>query len=225
MVGARVKSYFLRHGLLKVMIDEFLAHYFRDVGYVDVDLYRTPMGYRVVIYAEYPGRLIGRGGSVIKKLTAILQTRFGLENVNITVSPVPDPDLSARVVAYRIVRALEKEIPFRRVMMFMLRRVMEAGAVGAEIIISGKLRGERATYEKLKAGKVYKAGDSVDYMVDRAVATALLKPGIFGIEVVIVKPGFRLPDQVEVKTLPPEELEKFKPQVATTTGQPGGGNA
>lgn len=221
MVGARVKEYFISYGLKKVMIDEFLASYFKDVGYVDVDLYRTPTGYRVVIYAEYPGRLIGRGGSVIKKLTAILQNRFGLENVNITVSPAPDPELNARIVAYRIVRALEKEIPFRRVMMFMLKRVMQAGAVGAEIVISGKLRGERATYEKLKAGKVYKAGDVADYIVDRAVATALLKPGVFGVEVIIVKPGFKLPDQVEIKQLPPEELEKLKPKKAEAAG--GGG--
>lgn len=221
MVGARVKEYFVSYGLKKVMIDEFLASYFKDVGYVDVDLYRTPTGYRVVIYAEYPGRLIGRGGSVIKKLTAILQNRFGLENVNITVSPAPDPELNARIVAYRIVRALEKEIPFRRVMMFMMKRVMQAGAVGAEIIISGKLRGERATYEKLKAGKVYKAGDIADYIVDRAVAAALLKPGIFGVEVVIVKPGFKLPDQVEIRPLPPEEMEKLKPRKAEAAAEGG----
>ncbi|MEM4889711.1 MAG: 30S ribosomal protein S3, partial [Thermosphaera sp.] len=124
MVGPRVKSYFLSYGLKKLMIDEFLANYFKDAGYAGVEVFRTPTGHRVVVYAEYPGRLIGRGGSVIKKLTTILQTRFGLENVNITVSPVMDPDLNARVVAFRIVRALEKEIPFRRVMMGMLKRIM-----------------------------------------------------------------------------------------------------
>ncbi|WP_042667818.1 30S ribosomal protein S3 [Desulfurococcus amylolyticus] len=218
MVGPRVKSYFLEYGLKKLMIDEFLAHYFKDAGYADVELYRTPTGYRVVIHAEYPGRLIGRGGSVIKKLSTILQNKFGLDNVNITISPVIDPDLNARVVAFRIVRALEKEIPFRRVMMYMLKRVMDAGAIGAEIIISGKLRGERATYEKLKAGKVYKAGEPVEYMVDRAVVKALLKPGIFGVEVVIVKPGIRMPDHVEIKTLKPEELEALKPAKTTEGG-------
>ncbi|MEM4904195.1 MAG: 30S ribosomal protein S3 [Desulfurococcaceae archaeon] len=200
-VGPRIKQYFLSYGLKKVVIDEFLANYFKDSGYADVELYKTPLGHRVVIYAEYPGRLIGRGGTILKKIATILQTRFRLENVNITVSPVTDPDLNARVVAFRIVRALEKGIPFRRVIMFMIRRVMEAGALGCEIIISGKLRGERATYEKLKAGKVYKAGDPVDYIVDRAVARALLKPGV------------RLPDQVETKELSPAEVERIKQEV------------
>ena len=211
MTGPRVKSYFIDYSLKKVMLDEFFANYFKDAGYAGMELYKTPTGYRVVVYAEYPGRIIGRGGSVIRKLMTILQTHFKLENVNITVSPVPDPDLNARVVAFRIVRALEKEIPYRRVAMAMLRRVMEAGAVGAEIIISGKLRSERARYEKMKAGRIYKAGDTVDYMVDRAVAKALLKRGVYGVEVVIVRPHIRPPDYIEFRTLKPEELEELKP--------------
>jgi len=211
MTGPRVKSYFIDYSLKKVMLDEFFANYFKDAGYAGMELYKTPTGYRVVVYAEYPGRIIGRGGSVIRKLMTILQTHFKLENVNITVSPVPDPDLNARVVAFRIVRALEKEIPYRRVAMAMLRRVMEAGAVGAEIIISGKLRSERARYEKMKAGRIYKAGDTVDYMVDRAVAKALLKRGVYGVEVVIVRPHIRPPDYIEYRTLKPEELEELKP--------------
>ncbi|MCD6300681.1 MAG: 30S ribosomal protein S3 [Staphylothermus sp.] len=211
MTGPRVKSYFIDYSLKKVMLDEFFANYFKDAGYAGMELYKTPTGYRVVVYAEYPGRIIGRGGSVIRKLMTILQTHFNLENVNITVSPVPDPDLNARVVAFRIVRALEKEIPYRRVAMAMLRRVMEAGAVGAEIIISGKLRSERARYEKMKAGRIYKAGDTVDYMVDRAVAKALLKRGVYGVEVVIVRPHIRPPDYIEYRTVKPEELEELKP--------------
>jgi len=212
VTGPRVKSYFIDYSMKRVMLDEFLANYFKDAGYAGVELYKTPTGYRVVIYAEYPGRIIGRRGSVIRKLTTVFQTRFGLENTDITVSSVPDPDLNARVVAFRIVRALEKEIPYRRVALAMLRRIMEAGAIGAEIIISGKLRSERARYEKLKAGKIYKAGEVVEYMVDRAVGKALLKRGVYGIEVVIVRPNMRPPDHIEIKSVKPEELESLKPQ-------------
>ncbi len=221
MTGARIKKFFIDYNLKRVMLDEFLANYFKDAGYSHVQLYKTPTGYRVAIYAEYPGRIIGRGGSVIKKLMTIMQTHFGLENVNITVSPVQDPDLNARIVAYRIVRALEKEIPYRRVAMAMVRRVMNAGAIGVEIVISGKLRTERARTEKFRAGKIYKAGEVVEYMVDRAVAKALLKPGVYGVEVVIVKPGKKTPDHVEIKSLSPEELEELKPEV----GEAGGSEA
>ncbi len=219
MTGPRVKAHFINYSLKRVMIDEFLANFFKDAGYAGVELYKSPTGWRIVIYAEYPGRIIGRGGSVIRKLTTILQTHFGLENVNITVLPVQNPDLNARVVAFRIVRALEKEIPYRRVAMVMLRRIMNAGAVGAEIVISGKLRSERARYEKLKAGKIYKAGDLVEYIVDRAVAKALLKRGVYGVEVVIVKPNIHPPDYIEIRNIPPEQLEDLKPQVAEETTQ------
>ncbi len=222
MTGPRVKAYFIDYSMKRVMLDEFLASYFKDAGYAGVELYKTPTGYRVVIYAEYPGRIIGRRGSVIRKLTTVFQTRFGLENTDITVSSVPDPDLNARVVAFRIVRALEKEIPYRRVALAMLRRIMEAGAVGAEIIISGKLRSERARYEKLKAGRIYKAGEIVEYMVDRAVGKALLKRGVYGIEVVIVKPNVRPPDYIEIKNVKLEELESLKPQGSEESGVGGG---
>jgi small subunit ribosomal protein S3 len=111
MVGPKIKNYFLTFGLMKIMVDEILAHYFKDSGYADVEIYKTPLGYRIVIYAEHPGRLIGRGGSVLRKIAAVLQARAGLENVSITVSPVVNPDLNARVVAFRIARLLERGIP------------------------------------------------------------------------------------------------------------------
>jgi small subunit ribosomal protein S3 len=213
MVGPKIKNYFLTLGLMKIMVDEILAHYFKDSGYADVEIYKTPLGYRIVIYAEHPGRLIGRGGSVLRKIAAVLQARAGLENVSITVSPVVNPDLNARVVAFRIARLLERGIPYRRLMLFTLRRVMEAGALGCEIVISGKLRGERASFEKLRAGKVYKAGEIVDHIVDRAVAHALLKPGVYGIEVIIVRPTTQLPDQIAMRELPPTEIDKIKEEV------------
>ncbi|MEZ0393979.1 MAG: 30S ribosomal protein S3 [Desulfurococcaceae archaeon] len=210
MVGTRVKSYFLGYGLKKAMVDEFLANYFKDAGYSSSELFKTPTGHRLVIYSEYPGRFIGRGGTTIRKLTHILEARFGLENVNVTVSPVPDPETDARVTAFRIVRALEKGIPHRRVMMAMVKRIMDAGALGVEIVVSGKIRGERATYEKISAGKIYKAGENVEYMVDRAVAKALLKPGVYGVEVLIVKPGVRPPDHVEFRKADPATLERLR---------------
>lgn len=213
MVGPRIRDYFLSYGLVKVMVDELLAYYFKDAGYADVEVYKTPLGHRVVVYAEHPGRLIGRGGSILKKIAIVLQSRLGLENVSITVSPVINPDLNARVVAFRIARALEKGIPFRRVMMFMLRRVLESGALGCEIVISGKLRGERASYEKLRGGRVYKAGDVVDHILDRAVAHVLLKPGVYGVEVVIVKPAAQLPDRVVLKDIPSSEVEKIRQEL------------
>ncbi len=200
-----IKKYFIEHSLKRVAVDEFLAKMFYRAGYAGVDIQRTPLGTRVIIYAERPAVIIGKRGSMIKKLAQILEKYFGLENTQITVTNVENPELNARVMAFRLATALERGFHFRRAAFVALRRIMEAGALGAEIVISGKLTSERARYEKIRAGKVFKVGDQVSYMVDRAVAHALLKPGIYGVEVTIVKP-VPTADYVKIKEQPPEEI-------------------
>lgn len=193
-----IKRYFIQKGLQRTKVDEYLTKAFARAGYAGVDIQRTPLGTRVIIYAERPAMIIGRRGQTIRELAKTLERVFGLENPQITVTPVENPDLSARIVAFRLAQALERGFHFRRAAFIALRRIMSAGAVGAEIVISGKLTSERARYEKYRAGKIYKAGEQVDGLVDRAVAHALLKPGIYGIEVTIVKPGLTA-DHVEIK--------------------------
>lgn len=184
-----VKRYFLEMNLARLKIDEYLAKTLAKAGYAGVELFRTPLGDRVIIYADRPAMVIGRRGQQIKKLADILSRYFRLENPQITVTGLEVPELSARVMAARIALALEKGYHFRRAAFVALRRIVAAGAVGCEIVVSGKLTSERARYEKLRAGKVYKTGGHVERLVDRAVTSVLLKPGIYGIEVVIVKPG------------------------------------
>lgn len=195
-----IKRYFVEKGLLKTRIDEYLAKEFYRAGYAGVDIMRTPLGTRITIYAERPAIIIGSRGSTIRKLAEIFQKRFKIENPQITVTNLENPDLNARVMAFRLAQALERGYHFRRAAFIALRRIMEAGAVGAEIVISGKLTSERARYEKYRAGSIYKAGDMVNYVVDRAVSYALLKPGVYGIEVRIVKP-MKPVDRVEFRPL------------------------
>ncbi len=183
-----IKKYFVSRGLIKTKIDEYLAKEFYRAGYAGVDIQKTPLGTRVVIYAERPAMIIGRRGATIRALAQILEKKFGLENPQITVTSVENPELSARIMAFRLAVALERGYHFRRAAFIALRRIMEAGALGAEIVISGKLTSERARSEKYRAGRIYRTGDQVNYMVEKAVAHALLKPGIYGISVRIVKP-------------------------------------
>ncbi len=185
--------------LARLKIDEYLAKTFSKAGYAGVELFRTPLGDRVIIYADRPAMVIGRRGQQIKKLADILSKYFRLENPQITVTGLEVPEISARVMAARIALALEKGYHFRRAAFVALRRIMAAGAVGCEIVISGKLTSERARYEKIRAGKVYKTGGHVERLVDRAIASVLLKPGIYGVEVIIVKPGTP-DDAVALKT-------------------------
>ena len=208
-----IKKYFLQLGFTKLKIDEFLAKNFMRAGYSHVDVIKTPLGTRVIIYADRPALIIGRRGQTIRQLTEIFQKYFGLENPQITVTQVENPDLNARIVASRIALAIERGYHFRRAAYVALRRILAAGAIGAEIVISGKLTSERARYEKIRAGKVYKTGAHVERLVERAVIHLLRKPGMYGIQVLVVKAG-EPDDIVRIKT--PEEVSK---EVSTQESQ------
>jgi len=194
-----LKNVFIQEGLKRAAIDEFLEKELKRAGYAGVELFKTPIRTRVVIYAARPGLIIGRGGHNIRELTQILEERFGIENPQIEVEEVEDPDLSAKVVAARIAAALQRGVHFRRAAYFALRRIMEAGARGAEIIIRGKLVSQRAKYRKFTAGYIAKTGEPAEKFVDEAVTHVLLKPGVMGIHVKIMRPDAELPDHIKIK--------------------------
>jgi len=188
----------------RASVDEFLSRELSRAGYGGVDLAKTPLGTRVTIYAVRPGIVIGRGGENIKRLARTLEERFGLFNPQIAVAEVPVPELNPYIMASKVASALERGVHFRRACYWALNSIMNAGALGCEIIISGKLTTERARYEKFKAGYLPKVGDPVLKHVKRAVAYTLLKPGLFGIQVTIVPPDYTSPDYVKIAEPPPE---------------------
>ncbi len=199
----KIIRHFITRNLVKAKIDEYLAQHFYEAGYSKAVILQSGLGTRIHIYAERPALIIGRRGSTIRRLQKIFSEVMGLQNVQISVSQPDNPELDARVQAFRIVRSIERGFHFRRVAFAALRRIMANGAVGVEIKISGKLTSERARFEKYRAGKVYKAGHIVDELVDRAVAYARLPKGIIGVSVLIVKPG-KPADYVRIKS--PEEV-------------------
>mgnify|MGYP001772502527 CR=1 FL=1 len=201
-----IKKYFLQKSMTKVMVDEYLAKQFYNAEYAGVEIIKTPIGTRVIIYAGRPALIIGKGGKTIKQLAQVLERYFGLENPQITVTTVENPELNARVMAFRLAVALEKGYHFRRAAFITIRRIMNAGALGAEVVVSGKLTSERAKYEKLKEGVVYKTGAYLEKIVDRAVAIAMLKPGVYGVEVIITKPMKPI-DKIEIRERPKGESE------------------
>ncbi|MEB3780331.1 MAG: 30S ribosomal protein S3 [Desulfurococcales archaeon] len=194
----KVKRYFLNQALMRAKIDEYMTQNFYEAGYSGIQVVESGLGTRIHIFAERPALIIGRRGSTIRRLQELFSTVFGFENPQITVSQPDNPELDARIQAFRIARFIERGYHFRRVAFTALRRIISSGAVGVEITISGKLTSERARFEKFRAGKVYKSGQIVDELVDRAVAHAKLPKGIIGVEVIIVKPGAPA-DYVRVK--------------------------
>lgn len=201
-----VVKHFITESVKRTEIDEFLQKKLERAGYGGVTISKTPLGTHIVIYAMRPGLVIGRGGETIRDLAGVLEEKFKVPNPQISVSEIEIPELNAYVVGCRVASALQRGVHFRRAGFWSLNQVMEAGALGAEIVISGKLRTERARFEKFRAGYLVKCGDpSLTYM-QKAEVHVQLKPGIFGIRVRIMPPDTVFPDKIRIiDSLPSEE--------------------
>jgi small subunit ribosomal protein S3 len=203
-------KYFIEQNSRRLAIDEFLASELNAAGYGGVEIRKMPMKTEVVIHASRPGVVIGRRGAKIRELTYILENEFGIENVQLEVSEIENPWLDAAVMASRLARQLERGVRFRRMAYWILRRVMRAGAVGCEIIVKGKLSSRRARYQKFKQGTIAKTGEPADVFVDHANDLAVLKPGVIGITVRIMKPDAKLPGVIHIKPPKPRKKEEIE---------------
>lgn len=201
-----VVKHFITESIKRTEIDEFLQKKLERAGYGGVTISKTPLGTHIVIYAMRPGLVIGRGGETIRELASILEEKFKVANPQISVSEIEIPELNAYVVASRVASALQRGVHFRRAGFWSLNQVMEAGALGAEIVISGKLRTERARFEKFRAGYLVKCGEPALRYMQKAEVHVQLKPGIFGVRVRIMPPDAIFPDKIKiVENLPPPE--------------------
>ena len=212
---------FITEAIKRTEIDEFLQKKLERAGYGGVNLSKTPLGTHVVVYAMRPGIVIGRGGETIKELASILEENFKISNPQISVSEIEVPELNAYVVASRVSSALQRGVHFRRAGFWALNQVMDAGALGIEIVISGKLRTERARFEKFRAGYFPRCGEPALKHMRKAEVHVQLKPGIIGVRVKLMPPDAQFPDKIQiVPELPPseEEVEEMPPaKVEETT--------
>ena len=190
---------FVRENVKRLMIKEYLRERIAGAGFGGMDIQRTPMGTRISILVERPGLVIGRGGSNIAKLTEEIKEKFDVDNPQIEIIEAGDKSaLNAQIMAEKLAEALERGWHFRRAGHSTVRRIMEAGAKGCQVIISGKLTGERHRTEKFTQGHVKYCGDIVKDVMDEGFAVAKLKPGVIGVKVRIMKPDAKLPDEISI---------------------------
>jgi len=183
----------------------------------------TPVGEKIIISTNKPGLVIGRGGEKIDELTRVLKTRFTLENPHIEIDEIRTPEFDAQLMADDIALSLERFGPlkFKVVSYRTLQKIMNAGALGAEIRLSGKLPAARAKTWRFSQGYLKKTGDSAK-VVDRAQAVAQTKPGTVGVKVSILAPNAVLTDKIKIddeflrrirenaEAKPEEEIRKIK---------------
>jgi small subunit ribosomal protein S3 len=198
---------FIKDGLQRSQIDEFFADELGRAGYGGMEVAKTPMGTQIVLKAEKPGMVIGKGGKNIRKITSQLEERFDLDDPQIDVQEVDEPDLNARIVADRLANALERGWYFRKAGHTTIDRIMDAGALGAEIVLSGKVTGARSRVEKFNRGYIKHNGEPAQTIVDHGQGVAVMKLGTIGVDVKIIPPGADLPDDFHIEEgADPEEV-------------------
>ena len=217
-----LKKEFVARGIRMMEIDEFLASKLDSAGYAGVKLQKTPLGTRIIIQAARPGLVIGKKGKTVKDLTSFLEERFQIENPNIEVDEIKEPELNAQIMAERLAAGIEKGQHYRRAAYSIMRRVMRRGARGIEVIVSGKITSQRARVQKFREGVVSKCGTPWDEIVTYGVASTTTKTGVMGVRVLIMPNNVRLPDNITVypKSIDetstpvskPETESLFKPQ-------------
>ncbi|HNQ25605.1 MAG TPA: 30S ribosomal protein S3 [Methanoregulaceae archaeon] len=213
-----VERKFVAEGARRARVEKHLVKELKRAGYGGMDLQRTPLGTQVTIYAEKPGIVIGKGGKVVRQLTQDLATDFGVESPQIEVQQVPNPSFNAQIMAERLANALERGWYFRKAGSSIIRRVMESGALGCEVIIAGKLTGARARVQKFTEGYIKHSGEPVNTIVEKGFAVAIKKLGVIGVQVRIIPPESKLPDHFEM-IVPKQKLVRKEEIAITPVGE------
>ena len=195
-----IERKFVLQKIKELEVQEFIAKSLKNVGHSHTKMVKTPLGEKIIIYASRPGLIVGRGGQNIKQLTKNLKKKFNFENPQIEINEVGDINLDANVVAERIIDSLERfgAEKFKAIGHKVMGNVMDAGALGIEIIISGKIPGSRAKSWRFYSGYLKKCGDIALIGVDKSIGQALLKKGVIGVKVSIMPPETELPDKIEL---------------------------
>jgi len=203
---------FIRENTKRSLIKRFLVSEIEGAGFGGMNIQRTPIGTRINILVERPGIVIGKSGSKIKELTETIKTKFNVDNPQIEIQEAgANASVNAQIMSEKLAEALERGWHFRRAGHSTVRRIMNAGAKGCQIIISGKLTGERHRTEKFTEGHIKYCGETAKQVMDVGFSVAKLKPGVLGVKIRIMRPDAHLPDDFKVKIpaeKPKEEIVK-----------------
>ncbi|MDE1770462.1 MAG: 30S ribosomal protein S3 [Thaumarchaeota archaeon] len=192
-----------------MLLKDYLREAIKEAGFSEVDIQKTPTGTRVGLHVTRPGIVIGRKGSGIRDLTKVLETDFGLKNPQISVIEITKPELEPSVMCNRMSQHLARGTAFRRAVMWTMQTIMEAGAMGVQITTSGKLRGDRSSFEKHSKGILPRAGHQATVIVSEDIVHVQTKMGLIGVRIRIARKERFIPE-FELKVMKKEAKQKVE---------------
>ena len=177
---------FIQKSKEHVKLEEFVRKQFAQAKCGSIEVQYTPVVTRIILHTTTPGLIIGSGGERIKETVELLKKEFSIENPQIDVQKIDDPDADATIVAQTIAAAIESGVNFKKLGNYYLQRVMGSGATGCEIVLSGKISGQRGRRERFVAGYLKKCGEPAKRDVMKGFAVANPKLGNIGVTVKIM---------------------------------------
>lgn len=190
-------TYVIEDNLIRETINH---HYSINSGISLIKIRRNPQEIEIDILSSKPGIIIGRQGKGITELKNLLEKR-SKSKIRINILEIKKADLDARLVGNNIANQINKRFPFRRAMKMSIEKVMNAGAKGVKIKVSGRLQGaEIARSESHSEGAMPMS--SIDKNIDYAIIHAQTTYGIIGIKVWIYKGDI----DINQEMAPPKQL-------------------
>jgi small subunit ribosomal protein S3 len=207
-----IEREFINRKTKEFYIKKYVENKLHGVGISKIQLKKIPLGEKIIIDTNRPSLIVGSKGANIKELTRHLKKDFKLENPQIEINEVKNIFLDAHIVAQRIASSLERfgSARFKGIGHKVMENVLNSGALGVEIILSGKIPGARAKNWRFYQGYLKKCGDVAVSDVRKAQKAALLKSGIIGIKVSIMPADIVLPDHVEILDEPIQIIEEVE---------------
>jgi len=184
------KRKFVADGVFKAELNNFLMRELAEDGYSGVEVRKTPTRTEVIIIATRTQNVLGEKGRRIRELTSLVQKRFGFDEgtVELYAEKVGNRGLCAVAQCESLRYKLIGGLAVRRACYGVLRFIMESQAKGCEVIVSGKLRGQRAKAMKFVDGLMIHSGEPTNDYLQKAVRHVQLRQGVLGIKVKIMLP-------------------------------------
>merc|ERR1711935_786145 len=219
------KRKFVADGVFFAELNELFTRELAEDGYSGVEVRQTPARHEIIIRATRTQEALGEKGRRIRELTAVVQKRFGFipGSVELYCEKVLHRGPCAVAQAESLKFKLLGGLAVRRACYGVIRYVMESGAQGVEVIVSGKIRAQRAKAMKFSDGYMIKAGMPVRHFVDSAVRHVMLRQGVIGIKCTIM-----LPHDPQGKAGPkkpmPDKVEVYEPKEDIVVATPAKGD-
>ena len=233
------KKKFVADGVFQAELNEFLSKTLGQEGYAGLEVRCTSHNTEIRVRCTRVKDVVEKKVRLMKEIKSSIEKRYGFDDVenklDITLKPL---NYHEAACASANVEALKSKLmngtPVRMAANNILNTVMRRGqAIGCEVIIAGKVRGQRAKAQKYAQGYQISTGHPKTQFIDVAIRSIKMRQGVLGLRVKIMQGTKRItaagqtvvmPDFIEIRNPKDDDMDnKDTPYVVKTQTENQGG--